>query len=125
EFSEKILFEFSKSDLGTQAKTNLSNLVEILNKYPNTNIEVQGHTDSRGADEYNMGLSERRASTVADYLKAQGISSGRITTKGFGESAPAYTNETVEGMAQNRRVEFLITANEAMKKAAEEEAKQQ
>lgn len=125
EFSEKILFEFSKSDLGTQAKSNLSKLVTILNKYPNTNIEVQGHTDSRGTDEYNMGLSERRAGTVADYLKAQGISSKRISIKGFGESAPAYSNETVEGMAQNRRVEFIITANEEMKKAAEAEANKQ
>ena len=123
EFSEKILFEFSKSDLGAQAKTNLKSLVDILNKYPNTNIEVQGHTDSRGSDEYNMGLSERRAKTVADYLKAQGIAANRITTKGFGESAPAYSNDTPEGMAQNRRVEFIITANDKMKQQAEEEAK--
>lgn len=124
EFSEKILFEFSKSDLGSQAKTNLTQLVEILNKYPDTDIEVQGHTDSRGTDEYNMGLSERRAQTVADYLKGQGVASNRISTKGYGESAPAYTNETVEGMAQNRRVEFLITANEKMKEEAQKKADQ-
>lgn len=124
EFSEKILFEFSKSDLGNAAKTNLDNLVTVLEKYPNTNIEVQGHTDSRGSDEYNMGLSERRAGTVADYLKTQGVVANRINTKGFGESAPGYTNETQEGMAQNRRVEFLITANEKMKADAQEQADQ-
>ncbi|MEO6681226.1 MAG: OmpA family protein [Ginsengibacter sp.] len=124
EFSEKILFDFAKSDLGAQAKINLRSLVDVLNKYPNTDIEVQGHTDSRGSAKYNLGLSERRAQTVADYLKAQGVKSNRITTKGFGKSAPAYTNETVEGMAQNRRVEFIITANEEMKKAAEAQAKQ-
>ncbi len=124
EFNEKILFAFSKSDLGDQAKTNLNNLVAVLNKYPNTNIEVQGHTDPRGTDEYNMGLSERRAATVADYLKAQGIAASRITTKGYGESAPAYTNDTDEGMAQNRRVEFLITANEQMKEDAKKQANQ-
>lgn len=122
EFNEKILFEFSKSDLSTAAKTNLDKLVAVLNKYPNTNIEVQGHTDSRGTDEYNMGLSQRRANTVADYLKSQGIANSRIATKGFGESAPGYTNDTPEGMAQNRRVEFLITANEQMKADAKKEA---
>lgn len=124
EFNEKILFAFSKSDLGDAAKTNLNNLVKVLNKYPNTNIEVQGHTDGRGSDEYNMGLSERRAATVANYLKAQGIDTSRITTKGYGESAPAYSNDTDEGMAQNRRVEFLITANEQMKQEAKKQANQ-
>jgi outer membrane protein OmpA-like peptidoglycan-associated protein len=122
EFNEKILFEFSKSDLSAAARANLDKLVQVLNKYPNTNIEVQGHTDSRGTDEYNMGLSERRANTVADYLKSKGIANNRITTKGFGESAPGYTNDTPEGMAQNRRVEFLITANEQMKADAKKEA---
>lgn len=124
EFSEKILFEFSKSDLSEAAKSNLSKLVMVLNKYPDTDIQINGHTDSRGADEYNMGLSERRAGTVADYLKSNGIIAGRITTKGYGESAPAYTNETVEGMAQNRRVEFVISANEKMKADAKEKADQ-
>ncbi|MFS8083428.1 MAG: OmpA family protein [Ginsengibacter sp.] len=124
EFNEKILFDFSKSDIGDAAKVNLNKLVTVLNKYPNTNIEVQGHTDSRGTDEYNMGLSERRATTVANYLIANGIASGRITTKGYGESAPAYTNDTPEGMAQNRRVEFLITANDKMKADAKNQAGQ-
>ncbi len=124
EFNEKILFAFSKSDLGEQAKTNLNNLVDVLNKYPHTNIEVQGHTDARGSDEYNMGLSERRAGTVADYLKAQGIAASRISTKGYGESAPSYSNDTDEGMAQNRRVEFLITADEQMKEDAKKQANQ-
>ena len=122
EFSEKILFAFSKSDLGDAAKDNLNKLVTALNTYPNTNIEIQGHTDRRGADDYNMGLSQRRAETVRNYLQSQGVNSSRMTTRGFGESAPAYTNETVEGMAQNRRVEFLITANDQMKADAEKQA---
>lgn len=122
EFNEKVLFEFSKADLGATAKNNLNKLVEVLNNYSNTNIEIQGHTDSRGTEEYNMGLSERRAGSVADYLKSQGIMGNRITTVGFGEAAPAYTNDTVEGMAKNRRVEFLITANEQMKAEAKEQA---
>lgn len=125
EFNEKILFDFSKSDIGDSAKKNLNALVSILNKYPNTNIEIQGHTDSRGTDEYNMGLSERRAQTVKSYLQSQGIDPARMTTKGFGESAPAYSNDTQEGMAQNRRVEFLITANDKMKAEAQKQAEQQ
>ncbi|HSV10340.1 MAG TPA: OmpA family protein [Hanamia sp.] len=122
EFNEKILFAFSKSDLGDSAKNNLNKLVAILNKYPNTNIEIQGHTDSRGTDEYNMALSLRRANAVRDYLASQGIAGTRMTTRGFGESAPAYSNDTPEGMAQNRRVEFLITANDKMKADAQKQA---
>jgi outer membrane protein OmpA-like peptidoglycan-associated protein len=122
EFNERILFAFSKSDLGDSAKANLNKLVAILNKYPNTNIEIQGHTDSRGTDEYNMALSLRRANAVRDYLASQGIAATRMTTRGFGESAPAYSNDTPEGMAQNRRVEFLITANDQMKADAKKEA---
>ncbi|MEP6628060.1 MAG: OmpA family protein [Ginsengibacter sp.] len=125
EFNEKILFAFSKSDIGDSAKKNLNALVGVLNKYPNTNIEIQGHTDSRGTDEYNMALSIRRATTVKDYLQGQGIASTRMTIKGYGESAPAYTNDTPEGQAQNRRVEFIITANDQMKADAEKQASNQ
>ena len=125
EFNEKILFAFSSSDLGDSAKLNLNKLVNVLNKYPNTNIEVQGHTDPRGTEEYNMGLSQRRANTVAAYLQAQGVNATRITTRPFGETAPAYPIDTEEGMAQNRRVEFLITANEQLKEEAKKEANQQ
>jgi outer membrane protein OmpA-like peptidoglycan-associated protein len=125
EFNEKILFDFSKSDLSDAAKTNLNKLVTVLSKYPNSNIEIQGHTDSRGTEEYNMGLSLRRANAVRDYLSSQGIGSSRMTVKGYGETAPAYTNETPEGMAQNRRVEFLITANDKMKADAAKQANNQ
>ncbi|MEO9099840.1 MAG: OmpA family protein [Ginsengibacter sp.] len=125
EFNEKILFAFSKADLGDSAKKNLNTLVTALNTYPNTNIEIQGHTDSRGAEEYNMGLSLDRANSVRNYLASQGIDPSRLTVKGFGEDAPAYSNDTPEGMAQNRRVEFLITANDKMKAEAENQAKNQ
>ena len=125
EFNEKILFAFSKSDLSDSAKKNLNNLATILNNNPNTNIEIQGHTDSRGTEEYNMGLSLRRANAVRDYLISQGIDGKRMTVKGYGETAPAYSNDTPEGMAQNRRVEFLITANDQMKAQAEKQATNQ
>jgi outer membrane protein OmpA-like peptidoglycan-associated protein len=125
EFNEKILFAFSKSDLGDSAKKNLDNLATILKNNPNTNIEIQGHTDSRGTEEYNMGLSLRRANSVRDFLISQGIDGARMTVKGYGETAPAYSNDTPEGMAQNRRVEFLITANDQMKAQAEKQANNQ
>jgi len=122
EFSSNILFGFDKSTLSGDATVNLNKLVTVLNTYPDTDIEVQGHTDSDGTDEYNKKLSERRASAVKTYLSGQGITRNRITIKGFGESVPKYDNNTDAGRTQNRRVEFLITANEKMKADAAKEA---
>jgi outer membrane protein OmpA-like peptidoglycan-associated protein len=118
ELSDKVLFDFGKSDLTDASKKSLDKIVDVFNKYPETDIEIQGHTDSKGSDEYNQGLSVRRAVSVTDYLNNKGISNARLTVKGFGETAPKYDNATNEGMAQNRRVEFLITANEKMKAEA-------
>jgi outer membrane protein OmpA-like peptidoglycan-associated protein len=122
EFSSAVLFGFDKSSLSTDAKTSLDKLVTVLNTYPDTDIEVQGHTDSKGSESYNMDLSIKRAASVSDYLRIKGISTSRISIKGFGESVPKYNNDTKEGQSQNRRVEFLITANEKMKAEAEKEA---
>ena len=124
EFNSKILFGFDRSDLSGSAEGNLKDLVTILNKYPDTNIEIQGHTDNAGTDEYNQGLSERRAGSVSAYIRAKGINSSRISIKGFGETAPKYSNDTEDGRALNRRVDFLITANEKMKAEAKKEAGQ-
>jgi outer membrane protein OmpA-like peptidoglycan-associated protein len=94
----------------------------VLNEYPDTDIELQGHTDSRGSEAYNQTLSERRAGAVSSYLASRGINNTRLSTKGFGETMPKYDNDSEEGRAQNRRVEFLITANEKMIEQAKEEA---
>ncbi len=122
EFSSAVLFGFDQSDLSAEARANLDKLVKVLNTYPDTNIEVQGHTDSKGSETYNQSLSEKRAGSVSEYLKANQIAAGRISTKGFGETLPKYDNGTDEGRAQNRRVEFLITANEKMVEKAAAEA---
>jgi outer membrane protein OmpA-like peptidoglycan-associated protein len=122
EFSSSILFAFDKSNLSNEAKQNLDKLVIVLENNPNTDIEVQGHTDSRGTLAYNQNLSEQRATTVASYLIGKGIPRSRLTINGFGETLPKYVNDTVEGRDKNRRVEFLITANEKMKADAEREA---
>jgi outer membrane protein OmpA-like peptidoglycan-associated protein len=122
EFSSKVLFAYDKSNLSDEAKTSLNKLVKVLNSYPDTDIELQGHTDSKGSEEYNQALSERRANSVSGYLVGQGINGSRLTIKGFGETIPKYTNDTADGRTQNRRVEFLITANEKMKAEAEKAA---
>jgi outer membrane protein OmpA-like peptidoglycan-associated protein len=124
DFKEKVLFGFDRSDLGANAATNLDKLINVLNKYPDTDIQILGHTDNKGTDEYNQGLSERRANSVSGYLKNHGITSGRVSTKGMGENDPIASNDTEEGRSQNRRVEFVITANEKMKADAKKEAGQ-
>jgi outer membrane protein OmpA-like peptidoglycan-associated protein len=122
EFSSNILFGFDESNLSADAKSNLDKLVLVLNSYADTDIEIQGHTDSRGSEAYNQTLSEKRAGTVSGYLAGKGITNSRLTIKGFGETLPKYENDTADGRSQNRRVEFLITANEKMKAEAEKEA---
>lgn len=114
EFENDVLFGFDLSDLTATAKGNLDKLVTVLNKYPDTNIEIHGHTDDKGAINYNQKLSERRSGAVADYLKSKNIDSKRLTTKGFGEEKPVVLNDTEENRAKNRRVEFAIFANEKM-----------
>lgn len=122
EFSSNVLFAFDKSDLSDDAKSNLDKLLIVVNKYRDTDIEVQGHTDNKGSETYNLALSEQRAASVSAYLGSKGLVASRLAIKGFGEGLPKYLNETESGRAQNRRVEFLITANEKMKAAAAAEA---
>jgi outer membrane protein OmpA-like peptidoglycan-associated protein len=118
-FDSGILFETNSSTLQSQAKTNIANLAVILNKYPDTNILVTGHTDFDGTDEYNQSLSERRAESVSNYAMGQGVTSSRFSVIGLGELEPIASNDTVEGKQLNRRVEIAIFANEDLKAAAE------
>jgi outer membrane protein OmpA-like peptidoglycan-associated protein len=124
EFKDKVLFGFDQSDLGSTARANLDKLANVLKKYPDTNIEILGHTDDKGTDSYNQGLSERRANSAGAYLRNQGITSSRISTRGLGESDPKVANDTDANRAENRRVEFVITANQKMKDDAKREAGQ-
>jgi outer membrane protein OmpA-like peptidoglycan-associated protein len=124
EFKDKVLFGFDRADLTLSARTNLDKLTNVLIKYPDTNIEVLGHTDSKGTDEYNQGLSEKRASSVTSYLKSIGIANVRLSTRGMGESDPVSTNESDAGRSENRRVEFVITANQKMVEESKREGGQ-
>ena len=122
ELKGEILFGFDKSDLTSNAKQNLNELVSILQKYPDTDIEIQGHTDSKGSSQYNTDLSQRRANTVKSYLVQNSVSGSRLAAIGFGESAPRHPNDTEVNRALNRRVVFLVMANEKMKQDAMNEA---
>lgn len=124
-FDSNVLFGFDRSDLSSGAKSTINDLHTILQKYPNEDVLIVGHTDSKGAESYNQKLSERRASSVSNYLITQGIDASRITTKGMGETDPKEDNDTEAHRAENRRVEFVLTANETMKREAEQQAKQQ
>lgn len=122
EFSSNVLFGFDKSGLSADAKANLDKLVKVIDGYPDTDIEIQGHTDSKGSLAYNKNLSVERASAVSNYLISNTVAANRLTVVGYGETLPKYENDTEAGRAQNRRVEFLISANEKMKAEAEKEA---
>lgn len=121
EFNNNILFGFDKFDLTGEAKSNLNQLSTILTDYPDTDIEIQGHTDAKGSDSYNFDLSVKRANAVKSYLAGQRITRSRMNTVGYGESAPEYDNSSENGRSMNRRVEFLITANEKMRQDAASE----
>lgn len=107
-------FEYAKASLTSTAKANLDKLVSVFNSYADTNIKIYGYTDSKGADEYNLKLSQQRADAVKNYLVSKGLVVSRFEVVGMGEADPIADNETDAGRAQNRRVEFAIVANEKM-----------
>lgn len=104
-----VLFDFDKSTLKPEGKAEIDRLVAEMNQFGGDSVVVIGHTDSIGTDAYNMALGQRRADSVATYMKAAGIDAGRIMTKSMGESSPAVANDTRENRALNRRAEFEIT----------------
>jgi outer membrane protein OmpA-like peptidoglycan-associated protein len=120
-FENAILFDVDKTDLKPQARDNLAKVAGVLNDYPDTDLIIEGHTDSQGSDSYNQTLSERRADAVKVFLIDEGVSPSRLQTRGYGELAPIANNDTSEGRAQNRRVEVKIKPNEELRERAAEE----
>ena len=118
-FNSGILFDTNKADLKQASKNELSQFATKMSDMVDTDITIYGHTDSSGNDAINQPLSEKRAQSVADYLKNCGISSSRMPVEGKSSSMPVADNATKEGKAQNRRVEIYITANQKMIEAAE------
>ncbi len=109
---ENITFDINSSVVKERFKKPLDSVVEVLKKYPDTDIIVSGHTDSTGNDSINEPLSRNRASAVSAYLISGGISSSRITSVGYGSRMPIASNSTEAGRAENRRVEIKIVAKE-------------
>jgi outer membrane protein OmpA-like peptidoglycan-associated protein len=117
-FDDGVLFDFGKATLTAASQGELDRMAGVFSRYPDTDIMVDGHTDSVGSEAINQALSEKRAASVADYLANKGIGRGRVRVTGFGELRPIATNETDAGRAKNRRVELSIKANETLKKKA-------
>lgn len=103
-----VTFDVGSATLKPGFRTTLNDVAGSLVQYPNSLIDVYGHTDSTGSDSFNQGLSERRAQTVANYLTSQGVNTARIRWQGFGETMPVADNSTEEGRRVNRRVEIKI-----------------
>lgn len=105
---KNIYFDFDKTTLKSESFVELDKVVDLLKTNPSVEIEISGHTDSKGSDDYNLNLSQGRSQSVVDYLISQGIESYRLSAQGYGETVPIDSNDTEEGRANNRRVEFTV-----------------
>lgn len=105
---KNIYFDFDKTTLKSQSFVELNKVVDFLKRNTSVEIEISGHTDSKGSDDYNLTLSQGRSQSVVDYIVSQGIDAYRLTAHGYGEGKPIDTNDTDEGRANNRRVEFTV-----------------
>jgi outer membrane protein OmpA-like peptidoglycan-associated protein len=108
---KNIYFDFNKTTLKPESFVELDKVYEFLRTNPKVEVEIGGHTDSNGSDQYNANLSQGRSESVVDYLITQGIDASRLSARGYGESKPIDTNDTKEGQANNRRVEFTVVKN--------------
>ena len=104
-----VLFDTAKFSLRPEAREKLAKVAGIISGHPGLRLDVEGHTDNVGGDDYNQQLSEQRGSAVRDYLTQQGMPQGSVTTKGFGKTQPIASNDTAAGRQQNRRVELVIS----------------
>jgi outer membrane protein OmpA-like peptidoglycan-associated protein len=112
-FDSGLLFDFDSDAIRADAGRNLVELARSLNKYPDSKLLIVGHTDSKGDESYNQGLSYRRASSASAYLQGQGVAQTRVSINGRGENEPIASNDTDAGRQLNRRVEVAIYASEA------------
>jgi outer membrane protein OmpA-like peptidoglycan-associated protein len=120
-FASGLLFDFNSDRVRGEARRNLDVLAQSLDKYPDTDLMIVGHTDAVGTDSYNQDLSIRRAESAANYLESSGART-RIQTRGLGEREPVATNDTEAGRSQNRRVEVAIYASEELRSQAKRDA---
>lgn len=119
-----VYFDTNKYNINNASQNTLNKLIGVFKEFPDTNILVVGHTDSVGAEDYNMTLSKNRAYAVTNYLTQNGVSAGRLSTNWFGETQPIHDNTTAEGRAKNRRVNVAILPNDKMIQDAKSQAGQ-
>jgi len=105
---DDVLFDFDKSNVKPEAAAILDRLVAFMKENSDKKANLSGHTDNVGTDAYNQALSERRVSSVKDYVVGKGVDGGRVSGQGFGESKPIADNKTAEGRSKNRRVEIKV-----------------
>ncbi len=120
-FDSGILFAVNSSTLQPAARTNLTKLAEVLNKYPDTDVLVEGHTDITGPRDHNMDLSLRRSQSVANHMTGLNVFASRFRMMGYGPDQPVATNDTDAGRQANRRVDIAIFANDKLKDAAQKQ----
>jgi len=120
-FDSGILFDVNSSTLQPAAQTNLTNLAAILNKYEDTEVLVEGHTDSTGPRDHNMNLSLMRAQAVSNHMTGLQVMPTRFRMMGYGPDQPVALNSTAAGRQANRRVDIAIFANDKLKGAAEKQ----
>lgn len=112
ELKKGIRFHTNSAKLTQRSFGTLNDVARLMKKFPTASLEVQGHTDNTGTDEYNMNLSQRRAQTVVDYLVKRGVEESRLRAVGYGNTMPIASNNSKEGRQINRRVEMVPTSNE-------------
>ena len=117
-----VLFDTGSADLKPGAREKLAKISGILLAHAGLTLQVEGHTDSVGTDEFNMELSGRRADAVRDYLAQEGVPASSMSAKGFGKTQPVASNDTPEGRQRNRRVELVVNGDVIGKSAASSSA---
>jgi outer membrane protein OmpA-like peptidoglycan-associated protein len=106
-----VLFDTAKFTLRPAAREKLAKVAGVVSGHPGLTLEVEGHTDSIGGDDYNQQLSEQRGEAVRGYLTGQGVAQNSVTSRGFGETQPSASNENAAGRQQNRRVELVVSGD--------------
>lgn len=110
-FDSDVLFDVNSAVIDSSGRSTLEDVAGVVNEYKKTAVVIQGHTDSTGSEEHNQALSERRATSVSNYLAGRGVDNDRLAAIGYGEGFPVASNDSESGRSQNRRVDILLKAN--------------
>jgi outer membrane protein OmpA-like peptidoglycan-associated protein len=121
-FNSAILFDTDKADLKPQSRTDLAEFAKVLAEYKDTDLVIEGHTDSTGTKAHNKKLSISRADSVVSFLESNGVARSRLTSRGYADEQPVASNASADGRQANRRVQIQIAANEKLQKEDQQAA---